>query len=207
MVRFFVVLFVGLCFASQARANPPANLTQYASEMAGKPVHVTCGTTLKDNYGETESGVVNGVIIVGPDISLSTDTCANLRLLHRHKLLSYDLEANSLITILHEAMHVRLNSEDESKVECTAMYNIWNYIVAYGFTAKQNKRLYRAAWRAHLESPNVYTWQCAMMPGNRVRPERKSWQDSSTKKKGKLYQPQKATKSTAGQNPAPLFRP
>ena len=54
------------------------------------------------------------------------------------------------------AMHIRLESADESDVECTAMFNLWPLIRSVGWSGKAAARIYAGAWRAHEELGWLY---------------------------------------------------
>lgn len=161
--------FLFLVWTSQARADIPVTLTEYATRIVGEPTTVHCGDVPDTMYGYTNMVVRTysdgrSETDFDPDIWLSRDTCSNLRLLYQRRILSYYWQANALGTLLHESYHIRLNTGDEGKVECTAMKNLWNYIVPYGFTRAQNLRLYRAAWDAHWSLGPEYQVGCPAEP-------------------------------------------
>lgn len=64
-------------------------------------------------------------------------------------------DAIALLAILHEAMHVSLQSSDEGQVECTAWQNRWAFVKQFGFPA----------WVAGIVM-NGMTWYHLSMPAN-----------------------------------------
>lgn len=159
----FLTLSASILFLPNlAKAQTPSQL---ASAMTGQTITVHC-IAMRGMYGYTEQG--SSAFL--PDEWLSPQTCEGLRGLDDHKLFNYADEANALATILHESMHIRLNSSNEAKVECTAMENLWNWLTPYGFTKAQNTKLYQAAWNIHYGLPQQYIGTCNEHKKDKPRP-------------------------------------
>lgn len=168
ITSIFIALACGLCFGAIENANAatPASLSEYATEIVGKPITVVCVRLPKSMYGFTVSHVnmETGEISFDPKISLSPSTCSYLNTLRQHRIVSYYWQINALETLIHESYHIKLNSQNEGLVECTAMKNLWNYLIPYGFTNAENKIFYAEAWKAHWSLSGDYLVGCPQAP-------------------------------------------
>lgn len=68
--------------------------------------------------------------------------------------------AYALEDLVHEAMHIRLDSADEALVECTAYQNGWMAISALHRSPRENRALMAGYRRWHLGSPPDYLADC-----------------------------------------------
>lgn len=164
-----IALSGGLCVGViESNAAVPVSLSEYATEIIGKPTTVTCKKLPNGTFGWTVSHVdmETGEVYFDPHISLSPSTCANLRALQENRIIGYYSQINALETLVHESYHIKLNSKDEGLVECTAMKNIWSYLIDYGFSNAENKRFYSEAWQAHWALPAEYLVGCPQAPAS-----------------------------------------
>jgi len=123
-------------------------LETIASTITGQPTSVICSPVDPDNDGWTFAyDDENGVTHVDPVIYLSGERCASLdQLVHyrehrrvfRRDARVYDAGAwtrwpdqatydasVALAALVHESMHVALQSDDEARVECAMLANLW----------------------------------------------------------------------------------
>lgn len=169
IIYLVVILTLGLS-VSNVQASIPLSLTEYATQIVGSPTTVHCSRDVPANmYGYTNQ--VSEIDDEGnirtyfePDIYLNPAICSNIRLLYYRNIKSYYWQINALETLIHESYHIRLNTRDEGLVECTAMRNLWNYLLPYGFTRAQNKRFMSAAWDAHWALAPEYLVGCPTEP-------------------------------------------
>lgn len=138
------------CLVIPATASAGATLDALASSSAGRAITVECSTP--DDAPEA------GWTIVGSSsISISPAACRALGHLRDAKWLRgstdhvarTDLAGAAVQVLVHEAMHLRLSSGDESLVECTASRNYWPLIASAHLPARVAQRVLRAAQRTH----------------------------------------------------------
>jgi hypothetical protein len=72
---------------------------------------------------------------------------------------TYDA-AVGILTLAHEALHVRLQSTDEGLVECRAIQNVWPLIAALHLPVWLDKILLLDAKANHFDSPDQYLAVC-----------------------------------------------
>lgn len=150
-----------------------ATLDQYASQVAGTPVVIECDAPAQMVPGDA------GFVLRGADgsilniIHISTDECAKAesvdrpraRNLPRYFLDDADQRADlisgpPLEVILHEAMHISLQSLNEGLVECTAFQNSWALVRLFKLPAwVANTVLAGIAWR-HEQLTGIYRTVC-----------------------------------------------
>lgn len=160
-------------FASISHAE---TITTIATQMVGKPVKVHC-VSMKDMYGYTLQETVAKTIYntfpvdggmqtdtdtvyeqrFQPDIYLSRGTCVGISALKSHRIYSRYLEANALETLIHEANHIRLNSSNESMVECKSMLKFRFWVKLFGYNDAMNRSLISKAWIGHWRLGPNYT--------------------------------------------------
>lgn len=153
-IKCFIALTIGFIFGYWGGTTQAANISNLASQMAGKPIIVHC-VNLKSvgMFGYTEQhqdGSFN------PDIYLSTDTCVGIHALKAHRVFSVYQEANALETLLHEANHIRLSTNNESLVECEAMLKMPFWLVRLHYSGALRARMMQQAWNGHWSLPGNY---------------------------------------------------
>jgi len=157
-LKWLVLVFIALlAYAPWASKASDSILSDYASTIVGQAVEVHC-IYMTENEGYTQP-MSDGSFEY--DIWLKKGVCRNIKNLLLHKpIYNYGAQSWALTTIIHESYHIKLLSTDESLVECTAMRNIWGYIVKLDYTPRDNKRLYETAWIGHSYLPEEYTKGC-----------------------------------------------
>lgn len=153
VIAFFalIILIMGMAVQSASAAN----ISDLASKMAGKPITVHCVYS-KEDYGYTERVIQEDhSSYFTPNIYLNKGTCVGLTGLLENRIYDSHLQANALETLIHEANHIRLDSDNESWVECTAMLKLrfWINYLGYGSVAK---RMMAEAWAIHWTLPSNY---------------------------------------------------
>lgn len=68
--------------------------------------------------------------------------------------------ANVLGVIEHEAMHIALQSNDESLVECTAYQNRWAFVKLFGFPSWVSQIVMNTMTWRHQNLPDAYRADC-----------------------------------------------
>jgi hypothetical protein len=66
----------------------------------------------------------------------------------------------ALLTLVHESMHVKLLSEDEGVVECSAIRNAWPTLAALHLPVWLNKELLAVMMDVHLSGTDEYRAVC-----------------------------------------------
>jgi hypothetical protein len=66
----------------------------------------------------------------------------------------------ALLTLVHESLHVKLASDDEGLVECTAIRNVWPTLAALHLPLWLNKELLAVMTDVHLQSTDDYRTVC-----------------------------------------------
>lgn len=165
LARPLIVLAMVLGFFMGRASAATPTLSEIASGMAGETVTVHCVNLRgRNEYGFTNEIIDNGKVSFEPDEFLSIGTCVGVQRLYEHRIYSLKFQSNALETMLHESYHIRLNSGNEGKVECTAMKNLWPYIVALGFSHAIDKRMLAVAWQEHWKLPPNYLVGCPQNP-------------------------------------------
>jgi len=128
LVTFFLSLVVA---SSAAAANwPDSRLDAAATAAAGKPVAVWCEDSWADwiHVGDDQSVDFSDVLgfavpSVTNTIYIGPTQCENLHLLLDAGTAQVGpaLASRAVHTLVHESLHVGLNSGDESLVDCTAL--------------------------------------------------------------------------------------
>lgn len=143
-----------------------------ASRIVGSPTTVRCFAASVDGFelGHTEATVnADGAPSFAPVIYLSGAECGDLwSLLHwrsekdwmRNAWTSSQYAGEVLLTLEHEAMHLRLASLDEGVVECAAYQNVWPVLVSLGLPRWFRAQVYDGVRQAHRNSPAVYQTVC-----------------------------------------------
>jgi hypothetical protein len=72
---------------------------------------------------------------------------------------TYDASVG-LLTLVHEAMHVHLQSTDEGLVECSAITNIWPALASLHLPVWLNKIILIDAKSNHFDAPDQYLAVC-----------------------------------------------
>lgn len=66
----------------------------------------------------------------------------------------------AILTLVHESLHVKLQSADEGWVECSAVHNLWPTVSALHLPVYLNKLLLFDALDDHLQAPDEYLTVC-----------------------------------------------
>jgi hypothetical protein len=154
---------------------PVAAVTDYASQLAGRPVTIACHrdqSFAKDLLGYT---LYDDTGYVYPVIYLPASTCNRLnKLASPHRLLVADTrtkravaakttdirDGSAVATLIHEATHILEQSTDEAHVECDAYRNRWSALKLFDLPAAKNKGILRGMILAHEQSPPEYLADC-----------------------------------------------
>lgn len=149
-----------------------------ASQLAGTPVTISCERNARFSdasraYTLWESE--DGTIVFDPVIHLAAGTCNELnrlvvrdgrRHVAREQILTdsgavVDLAGGGAIhLLLHEALHIREESTDESRVECDTNRNAWSAVALFRLAAWRDRQILRGMRVAHLESASSYLAVC-----------------------------------------------
>lgn len=177
-VKLLAAVAVALAFSLQAAAEDglrrtPA-LEPAASAIAGKPVRVLCATSLVAwnhlvavtfHRPEIPAGV--GVPSIGAFAAAGGSTmyvgtsCADLVGLLRGKLPNPEIAGPLLLTVAHEAEHLR-GVTDESEADCTALRGLAAWMITQ-FHVRNRRWLHVAmenAWGEHRLEPPRYRTLC-----------------------------------------------
>lgn len=107
-----------------------SEIVQWASDLAGEPVSINCTTKLEPGvWGQTYSTTEDDGVTLDflAEIDLRLDLCGALR--HATTFEWIDTTtAEAMLSLTHEAMHIRLRSGCESLVEATALANRWQLV-------------------------------------------------------------------------------
>lgn len=143
---------LSLCFIGTANAT---TLDSLASEMTGQPTTVQC---------VGENGDWDGLVMFSdwnaiPIIYMVNPYCRVLNSVLNKPVAEdwinnpdgwYAADAGwAFHTLVHEVLHIRMNSYDEGEVECNVLYNAWSFIGLLGLDWKARNRTYREAIKAH----------------------------------------------------------
>lgn len=113
--------------ASPAQARPTIpiqTVATYASKVAGTPVSIVCSRHLPKDF-EGEVFFDSGKPI--PVIYLRYGLCSYLTHANQPDYVDSGL-SRAMLTVSHEAEHIALASVDETRVECAAVANRWNFV-------------------------------------------------------------------------------
>lgn len=146
---------------------PLTTLESYASQVSGTSVVISCEADATFTAGD------DGIAFVGADgsilnvVHIRQSLCTDAQNLDRKRIrdgvayLTYagqrvDQTGDALEVILHEAMHVGLQSGDEAVVECTAYQNRWAFVRQFRLVAwVANAVMAGMAWH-HAQMPAQY---------------------------------------------------
>lgn len=136
-----LVLTVGVGISKAAYGDP--RLDSIASTIAGKPVAVWCPSSLHE-WAKTEDTAgltfeATGFTYVGRTpavIYLSQQVCDTLEgeLNQGPTVVGDYWNGLAIRAFVHEATHQRLNSQDETVVECATLATIRGYLPLFGYT-------------------------------------------------------------------------
>jgi hypothetical protein len=156
-------------------------VTALASKVAGHPVDIYCVTQDEWETDPLLREIPGGRANPGyawswtyPEIRdsfvvLRWDTCGYLLLFIQdpnersglHGRLGYYGEAEALLTVLHEANHLRGEGEwNEGRVECRALRSVRRTAVSLGADRVHADKIKRLARRAHALKPPAYRTIC-----------------------------------------------
>ena len=169
-----IILVLVLPTTAQAEIVPNAELSAYATRIAGTGITTYCVSP--EEMPDGAEGYVgistsNEGTTVFPEIYMDGSICGLARLalnyftLTRHVRAYADSDgvtqdiALALLAIRHEVEHVVLQSGNEGLVECTAVRNVWNDIVPL-FPLVKAREVYKRAREWHLLAPPVYRTVC-----------------------------------------------
>lgn len=99
---------------------------------------------LKYNDGHTEPIYV---------IHLRGDVCAVLR---GPVAFPDDAVAEAVRVVTHEALHLRNNDLNETRVECQATLNVWQILQSFHLAAKRVRGILAAVPRMDASLPDIY---------------------------------------------------
>lgn len=149
-------------------ARAPA-LDKLASTILGSPATVTCyphdDNSLEDAHVFAVTHA-DGTITIDPDIYLDGDHCGTLLAALNFKpasawardaWTSTQAVGLAILALTHEAMHVRLASVDECRVERTAFANAWPSLRLLHLPA----RFERESWRGVRQAFGNFGVECA----------------------------------------------
>jgi len=142
ITALFCVLWLACGFGLAKAAYQDPALNAAASTIAGKPVIVSCPESIHEwAQFEDIAGFkfeVEGFTYVGRDnvIFLAAEACKALVADLRYGPTAVGDYWNGLAirALVHEATHQRLNSGDETLVDCTTLATIRSYLPLFGYT-------------------------------------------------------------------------
>ena len=160
--------------AAQAHMYTNPEFSAIAAGIVGEPITVHCVPNSKDYFGYTlQTTTAQGVSTYYPDIYLEHEICIALnRMLHHHYHVrgrnpnawsfdQYYLLGAALLTITHEAYHIKLNSGNEAIVECMALHHIRGVLNKYfQIPVWLNRIVISNAIAAHKNAPAPYQKVC-----------------------------------------------
>jgi hypothetical protein len=127
-VILWLTLVAGfLLLNAQARAEtvPAPEFNKLATTLVGSPVQVEC-------YTPSDYPTLGGFVYedFSPVIYLAGDFCGALRRYYNPRFLRTHqwVVGQATLALTHEAMHLKLRSNDEGRVECTAWRNVWQTV-------------------------------------------------------------------------------
>jgi hypothetical protein len=148
-----------------------------ASQLAGRPVTVTCNQDSSFAAGELGYTLAqNGVVY--PVIYLPASTCNRLNLLAAGKLAVVDRRASKRVvvsaaaaaidlpsgsaadTLIHEATHILEQSTDEARVECDSYAHRAQVLDLFHLTGKTRSRVQKGIEATHWNSDPSYLTVC-----------------------------------------------
>ena len=150
-----------------------ATLTNYASEVSGTPVTISCDDPKTFEHGTLAFVVfIDGQVV--KTIHLPKPTCNSLmhlddRFTPSKISTALDMVDGKVIDLVggeevlaleHEAMHIALNSQDESCVEATAIANIWQTVKLFKLPSWKANQVMRGAQYVHQHTPLSYQGGC-----------------------------------------------
>lgn len=151
-LRLLLVALVVFAGSASARAanQPNALFDRVATAAAGKPTAVHCENSW-DVWVANGLGDVNGVVFHGYDVAfISPRQCETLWALAWGENVGSYYAASALLTLLHEAMHIR-GVVDEGEADCLALPLVGPTAVAFGVpetvTVEQQQRGTRTVTR------------------------------------------------------------
>ena len=130
-------------------------ISDYASILTGRDIATFC-VKMEDATGYTLQVSDSDGTWFEPNMYLSPGTCQALRRLDKHDFRGAYAEGHAVLTIMHEATHITLNSSDEAIVECNAMLNIDKALKLFKLSPNRLKQLHNFAWEAHWSLPDEY---------------------------------------------------
>ena len=166
--------------ANEYGALEVPEISALASSIAGAPVTAICAPEDPAMDGWTYAYEdPNGRVVVEPVVYLSGEHCGaldklihwreNTRWLGRRKHAKLDVWGVSdhlynasvaIIALVHESMHVRLQSLDEGVVECVAIRNTWPVITRLGLPRWAQSELLLGAQDNHDQLAASYRTVC-----------------------------------------------
>lgn len=137
-----------------------APLVQLASQLVGAPTNVMCSVGTSLDQGETQPILDEAGELVGfePTIWLAPSVCNGVRDLLKGRY--HDVEGDQIETLLHESLHIRLNTENEGLVDCLAMHQVWPFLTRLGIRGTLRLRMIRSARWWHEAAPPIYRKVC-----------------------------------------------
>jgi hypothetical protein len=144
---------------AQAETVPAPEFNKLASTLVGSQVEVECFTP--SDY-PTYGGFVYEDF--SPVIYLNGNYCGALRRYYNPRFLDQHIFLVGQVTLAltHEAMHLKLRSNDEGRVECTAWRNVWQTIKLLTPNVRARKLIYTgASWFHFSKNPHgPYRTEC-----------------------------------------------
>lgn len=155
-----------LSWTTRSDAASPA-LDGLASQMVGHSVTVEC---FPDESPDARLGLVgfvwpddpSTVHVIGSYCGALESQLRGSRVARRY--LSVEDHATdfgaALATLLHESLHLRLQSDDEGQVECAAYRNVWPYLAAFHLSPRANRAVWAGIVWDHRGLPADYLTVC-----------------------------------------------
>lgn len=149
-----------------------ATLNELASSIVGQDITVHCEDLSMDETGHTfQVADLEGNVYFQPDIWFQKYVCTGLLMLMHYapkKFSSnstweqdrYDLMGVALITLVHEASHIILNSANEGIVECYAFKHLRSTLLLFDLPVKVHRGTLQAAREQHYAAPEPYQSVC-----------------------------------------------
>lgn len=152
--------------ASARASTANVSVTQLeamATKLAGVPVTLSCETpdVIAAGFGPIKAGlqidgytVSDALGVFQPVIHMRQGYCLDLERLPSRNHDPHDGDA--LLTLIHESMHIGLESSDECQVERVAIANGWQLLRQFGLPARDVPRLLAGMRQFDRALPAVY---------------------------------------------------